>query len=359
MVDARPNRRIPFYAFRIVPFKHLISPLLLVNLESRTCAKAFYNVKLDIYAVPPVDEDKVKLLDKKSHWDDIRDIEKAVNGKIRGYRDMWTIAEFHRRRVEHFQHGDDDYDGDAFDEYEWADYQKSRREEDRYTVDLEEHWSLFVSSQLRKLGLESLARIDRSGPTTGAFYISPEHDVFVVDYSFGKHFCVEQAFKILGADFCNLKTTAYHHASEKMSRSTRNRVSTIVLVRVAPSSGNEMHCVFASDSIFRPDRNLDPLDTDDWHPETSWKVKGLFPCVRAYFVLRRNDRKPWHHFLEDLNDPDSAKLSKYLEQWGRESSFTDEEGRVAWKLEMKKGTGYGLKKADWVRDLMAHWDTEK
>lgn len=348
MVDARPSRRILFYRGHIVPFKHLISPLLLVNFESRTCAKAFYNVKLDIYAVPPVSEDKVKLLNKKRYWDSVAGVEKAMDGKIHGYSDEWTLDDFEERRWRCAGFLSDWYGGETEEDV--------LREEARYTVDLEEHWSIYVSARLRRPGEASVAKVDGSGPTTGAFYISPEHDVFIADYPFGMHVCIDRASKILGADFPNLKATAYHHVSGKMPASARKQVSTVVLVRVAPSSGNTIHCVFARERTINPDRGLNPIEKYGRQPDTIWERRS-FPRVRAYFVLRWNGRKPWHHFLDDLNDPDSAKLSECLEQWGREGSFTDDKGRVAWKLEMKKGDRYGFDKADWESDLMAHWDT--
>lgn len=348
MVDARPSRRIIFYLDRVVPFKHLISPLLLVNFESRTCAKAFYNVKLDIYAVPPVSEDKVKHLNKKRNWDSIPGVETAVNGLIHGYSDEWTTDEFNLRRME--------LSGPGFN---WNDrilFEKILDEENEYTVDLEEHWSIYVSAELRKLGWASLAKVSSSGPTTGAFYISPEHDAFIADYSFAMHFCVDRVSKILGEDFPNLKAAAYHHVSGKIPASVRNRVSTVVLVRVAPRSGDPTHCVFAEDMTIRFDRELPYLLEFGCQPDNLWK-KHYFPCVRAYFVLRWNGCGPWHHFLEDLNDPNSAKLSRCLEQWGRKSSSTDGQGRVAWKLQVQKGNQFYVEKADWERDMMAHWDT--
>lgn len=106
MIEARPSRRIIIDEGRVVPLKQLISPLLLVNYESRTCAKAFYNVKLDIYAVPPVTQDEVKHLDKQKNWDRIEGSERAVDGKIHGYNDEWVRHEFEKRR-EDVQFSDD------------------------------------------------------------------------------------------------------------------------------------------------------------------------------------------------------------------------------------------------------------
>ncbi|KAK8043904.1 hypothetical protein PG994_012742 [Apiospora phragmitis] len=44
---------------RIMPSKLLISPFLLTSHESRICAKGFYNVQVDLYALPPITPDLV------------------------------------------------------------------------------------------------------------------------------------------------------------------------------------------------------------------------------------------------------------------------------------------------------------
>lgn len=57
LLGERNTRTVILQDDRVMPLKHLISPLLSVNYESRTCAQAFYDVKLDVYAVPKVQLD--------------------------------------------------------------------------------------------------------------------------------------------------------------------------------------------------------------------------------------------------------------------------------------------------------------
>ncbi|KUI60748.1 hypothetical protein VP1G_07963 [Cytospora mali] len=53
LLEARGTRTVTILdKDRVVPMKHLISSLLSVDKESRVCAQAFYNTKLDVYTVP-------------------------------------------------------------------------------------------------------------------------------------------------------------------------------------------------------------------------------------------------------------------------------------------------------------------
>ncbi|ROW17783.1 hypothetical protein VPNG_00887 [Cytospora leucostoma] len=55
LLGARDNRTVFLNRDRIWPMKHLISPLLSVNTESRVCAQAFYHVQLDVYSWCDID----------------------------------------------------------------------------------------------------------------------------------------------------------------------------------------------------------------------------------------------------------------------------------------------------------------
>lgn len=274
MINARPDRRILVYKRRVVPFKQFISPLLLVNFESRDLAKAFYNVKLDIYAVPPVSQDQVKYLDKQTHWNRIKGIERCENGKIKGYKDSYVNSLFQERRAR-----------SGYYERTWytAEDQRLNRDQRNYTIDLEEHWSDFVRDQLRDPGSSSVDQAETSGQTKGAFYISPEHDVFITDYDCGMHFCVESASIVLGEGFPRPRGTACHHISTELSAGTRQRVSTLVLVRISASLYT-IHCAFARNRVIQFDKDLTLLDSWPWKRDTVWR-KDIFPSVRAHFVL--------------------------------------------------------------------------
>lgn len=280
LISARPDRRILVYNSRVVPFKQFISPLLLVNYESRKCAKAFYNVKLDIYTVPPVSQDQVEDLDKQTHWNRIEGIERCENGKIQSYTDQYVDSIFEQRRVDSgfYERGWDTSEEDCME------FIRIDRDQRLYTVDLEEHWSEFVRDKLCDLGSSSVSQAETSGQTKGAFYISPEHDVFITDYDCGVHFCIDSASNILGEGFPRLRGPACHHISTELSAGTRQRVSTLVLVRISPSSGNSKHCAFASEKILHFDKDLDTLNSWNWKHDTVWR-KEIFPSVRAHFVL--------------------------------------------------------------------------
>lgn len=363
MIEARPSRRIIFDEGRVVPFKQLISPLLLVNYESRTCATAFYNVKLDIYAVPPVTQDQVKHLDKQKNWNRIEGSERAVNGEIHGYEDEWVENEFEERR----QDVNDDLGLDAED----VDFEIEiiNREEKEYTVDLEDHWSVFVRDKLRVLGANSIRTAETSGPTTGAFYISPEHDVFITDYDCTAHFAIESASRILGEDFPSIQDISCRHISEKLSAAIRQRVSTLVIVRLGgfwnARSGEERHCVFTDDKTVRVGgwKNGFNREFQSGHRQNRWETwclrsrmtwkKVIFPNVQAHFVL-------WHFdhglekgdFLTKFTEMNGIEISHRLELWEKEE-FT-RNGKVILLLKRKKKHVFG---ADWARDLMAHWNT--
>lgn len=248
MINARPDRRILVYRSRVVPFEQSISPLLLVNYESRKCAKAFYNVKLDIYSVPPVSQDQIEDTDKDEYWNEMNaKIQRDENG-IQGSIDARVETPFNR----HFH----DFDCVAL-----AAIEVGKR-------NLKEIRSQMVSLRLSHFGSSSVSQAEASGPPKGAFYISPEHDVFITDYDCGMHFCIDIAPIILGADFPIFQEIACHHVSAKLSADTCRRVSTLVLARVP-------HFL----------RGLDPLAPWDWHIDAFWR-KQIFPSARAHFVLR-------------------------------------------------------------------------
>lgn len=348
MIEARPSRRILIYKRRVMPFKHLVSPLLLVNHESRTCARAFYNVKLAVHPVPPVTRDQIKHLDKQDQWSRVEGSERAVDGEIHGYTDERVRSSFQRERMDLLL-GIHDPDLDVDEALEAL-----RDEAENYHIDLKQHWADFVREELRVLGASSVRQLDPLAPTAGAFYISPEHDVFVTDYDCGWHFCIESAQKLMGADFPSLRGMACSHISEPLPRDTRKRVSTLVLARISPDGGITRDCVFADEHIVIFDRGLTSLPDSSCYADSHWRTK-TFPGVCEYFALRWSGLDPWYNFMEDLNDPNDAKLSERLEQWTRQVSSTDEGGRVAWELGIKKGHGNGLEKADWVREMMSHW----
>lgn len=372
LIEARPSRRIIIDEGRVVPFKQLISPLLLVNYESRTCAKAFYNVKLDIYAVPPVTKDQVKHLDKQQNWDRINGSERAVEGKIHDYHDEWTENEFEQWRLTV------PYDDSFYDHHDIDDeIERINREEEEYTVDLEEHWSNFVRDELLVLGESSIRRAEASGPTTGALYISPEHDVFVTDCDCRMNFSIDSASKILGEDFPSIQHVPCHHISNRLSTPTCQRISTLVIVRLADRRGGfglgrDRHCVFSDYNAveFGGGKNgfnyeftsawcRDRYQFCCWRYKRTWK-KAVFPNVQAHFVLRFGYRdRTWEEWGDDclkrFMEMDD-ELFRDLELW-EEDDFSKHEGKKIKRAFGKKWSSrYNAPKAELVRVLMAHWD---
>lgn len=367
MIEARPSRRIIIDEGRVVPFKRLISPLLLVNYESRTCAKAFYNVKLDIYAVPPVTQDQVKHLDKQENWGRIEGSDRAVDGKIHGYNDEWVENEFENRRrnVEFSNEPDFDY------HERLVEIDRIDRAEKEYTVDLEEHWSDFIRDELRVLGASSIRRAETSGPSTGAFYISPEHDVFITDYDCTAHFSIDSASRILGTDFPSIQDISRRHISEKLPAAICQRVSTLVLVRLgrfwSKRVAEERHCVFTDNKTVRLGGWKNGFDREfqsgwrqnQWETwcllsRRTWKKK-IFPNVQAHFVLwHLEDGQEKGDFLTRIAEMNDFKISKRLELW--EKGEFNSYGKVIPVLKKKKDR-FSAEKVDWARDLMAHWDT--
>lgn len=356
MFEARPDRRIIVYEGRVVPFKQFISPLLLVNYESRTCAQAFYNVTLDIYAVPRLSESQLEFLDKEKKWARIPGSDKAVDGKIHGYTDEWTqhYFQFLRNGTNRGEFYGEFFDIGLFNSprLQKEEHQRISREEKEYTVNLEEHWSEYVEEQLRVLGWESAVEAEKSGPKRGLFYISPEHDVFIDGHECGSHFHIENASTIFKANLIEPQRPACHHISAMLTAATRERISTLVLVRPREIKDG-WHCVFADGRHFQYDDH--PLNfacraRRNWNQET-------FPCVRSYFRLRPDCyNRP--DFLKQLIGADGPQLSRILEQWVRYESV-DRSGQTVFALKWTKGHGRYNEKADWVRDLMAHWNDAK
>ncbi|KAI7783101.1 hypothetical protein LA080_012555 [Diaporthe eres] len=309
MIEARPSRRIIIDEGRVVPFKRLIGPLLLVNYESRTFT-----------------QDQVKHLDKQENWGRIEGSDRAVDGNIHGYNDEWVENEFENRRLNAEFSDEPDFDyGDRFVEIDRID-----REEKEYTVDLEEHWSDFIRDELRVLGASSIRRAETSGLHTGAFYISPEHDIFITDYDCTAHFSIDSASRILGTDFPSIQDISRHHISEKLPAAIYQRVSNLVLVRLRNfwnmRVAEDRHCVFTDNKT-----------------------------VRAHFVLwHLDDGQEKGDFLTRITEMNDFKFSECLDLW--EWDEFNRHGRVIPVLKKKKDR-FSAEKVDWARDLMAHWNT--
>lgn len=361
MIGACPSRRIIIDEGRVVPFKELISPLLLINYESRTCGKAFYNVKLDIYAVPPVTKAQVKFLNKKKWWGRIKGSDRAVDGKIHGYSDEWLRDYFEDQRFKIHVSDEPDF----YEEDRKIKIDEINREEEEHTIDLKAHWADFVKDKLRGLGVSSISRAETSGPTTGAFYISPEYDVFITDYDCTMHFSIDSASKILGADFPNIRDVPCRHISSKLSSATCQRVLTLVVFRHDAWRRSEMkHCVFADHKTIQAcgGKTGHPREfgwgwcRNQWEwfclrYQMTWKKK-IFPNVQAHFMY-------WHwessgDFLTNLMKRNDTDDFAYFELWEMDK-FT-RRGELTWAFRKKKSYRDNPGNVDLQCALMAHLD---
>ncbi|KAG8165808.1 hypothetical protein KVR01_004360 [Diaporthe batatas] len=369
LTEARPDRRIIVYESRVVPFKQSISSLLLVNYESRTCAKAFYDVKLDVYAIPSLTDCQIERLDKKTHWERFPDIERAVDGKIHGYTDEVVRMKFNNERFTAHKELSDDL-GRYMDDRLWNDrrrdtdddlrnYRRLKKElllkidlkEKEYTVDLEEHWAAYVEERLWELGSESAAKAETSGLSKGAFYISPEHDIFIDGYECGKHFFnIDDASKIFGTTLEPRLTC--RHISETLCAATRERVSTPVEVTRGQPTNKKPHCAFRDNDLLEYCPPYRPRGVED-----------NYPSITSYFSLTPYSFTP-PGFLQQLIEADGTELSKILGVWVKTGNlYPDKPGRVFWTFTQTKGfTCHDplLKhrhsvSVDWTHEMMAHW----
>ncbi|POS79039.1 hypothetical protein DHEL01_v202584 [Diaporthe helianthi] len=348
MVDARPDRRIILYHLRVVPSKQYISPLLLVNHESRSCAKAFYNVKVDIYAVPPLSDTQVKSLDKQTHWDRIPGIERAVDGKIHGYSDQYTRHMFEQELIEAGYFSGRDTPEQGLTELFRRQLLDMKREETEYTVDLELHWARYVKAQLRSFGHEAAGKAETFGLTKGALYISPEHDVFIQSYECGSHLYIDIASDM----FCGKLPEEFkcRHISAVLETALRERVSTVVRAN-NQSWSDGSHCVFASDS-----KILEPyLDLLDQYPGGSLDARK-FPSMESYFQLMCEGGPG---FLEELMEADGPEFSARLWKWAYREAPLDQHGMTVWDDDRTDDFYFVPQSVNWTRDLMAHWDVRR
>ncbi|KAL2287733.1 hypothetical protein FJTKL_05091 [Diaporthe vaccinii] len=312
-------------------------------------------------------QDQVKHLDKQENWGRIEGSDRAVDGNIHGYNDEWVENEFENRRLNAEFSDEPDFDyGDRFVEIDRID-----REEKEYTVDLEEHWSDFIRDELRVLGASSIRRAETSGLHTGAFYISPEHDIFITDYDCTAHFSIDSASRILGTDFPSIQDISRHHISEKLPAAIYQRVSNLVLVRLRNfwnmRVAEDRHCVFTDNKTVRVGGWKNRFDGElqsgwrqnQWETwclmsRRTWK-KEIFPNVQAHFVLwHLDDGQEKGDFLTRITEMNDFKFSECLDLW--EWDEFNRHGRVIPVLKKKKDR-FSAEKVDWARDLMAHWNT--
>lgn len=272
-------------------------------------------MKLDVYSVPGLSDYQIKILDKQNRWAWIPGIERAVDGRIHGYTDELVQRKFQRKR-DCVKLGFDDWWQARYEDLYLSppskeeEYLRIDREDKEYTIRLEDHWTDYVEERLRRWGSESAAKAEESGltlGTKGALYISPRHDVFIEGYECGRHFHIDNASDIFGAKL--EQRVACHHITATLDAATRDKVSTLVLVR--PETVRETrHCVFATYRAF--DYASQPLSHSHGR-DRYWRNKE-FPSVKSYFrLIPSSYTSPG--FLEQLIEAEGPELSQVLEQW--------------------------------------------
>lgn len=96
--DEAQSRQVVIWDGRVMPFRHLSSPLLKVNIETRTVALRFYPVKVNMYLLPENEDFFVPLsatrLDQLVAED--RDSEDGVLGSYS--RDNMVVPGLSQRR---------------------------------------------------------------------------------------------------------------------------------------------------------------------------------------------------------------------------------------------------------------------
>ncbi|KAK8022614.1 hypothetical protein PG993_013381 [Apiospora rasikravindrae] len=78
-------------SLRIMPFKSLVSPIMLATHESRLCGKEFYNIYVDIYAMPSIEPDG-ESFEGWSDQEDFEDREDDVEDEGEDDEDLLWVA---------------------------------------------------------------------------------------------------------------------------------------------------------------------------------------------------------------------------------------------------------------------------
>lgn len=137
--DEARSRRVVVWDGRVMPFAHLASPLLRVNVETRARALKFYSTKVDIYSLPdtggffPLSEDRLRQL-----------VTETAVGQI-----------------------------------EMPDIQEPE-----------------IALALAKKAIDLLESAQMTAPTEGALYFSPERDTIIHGYNCGVHLFVRNTSDI-------------------------------------------------------------------------------------------------------------------------------------------------------------------
>ncbi|KAL1848529.1 hypothetical protein Daus18300_013582 [Diaporthe australafricana] len=302
LLEASRDRYILLYDNRVVPFRRFISPLLLASRESRGCARAFYHVKVNVHAVPDCLrhnedlEDLASDLNKKTHWDRLTNSYEIVNGVIENYLTEDPMWGFRLIRV-----------------------------------DLEQHWSNYVTWVLRGIGQHRVRKVRDSGPSTGAFYISPEHDLFLCSYEFGTNFCIDIKMAILEQDHPGANDIFCRHISAKLPIAACQQVYTSVYVK-PPQYPKD--CIFHDDRVIWLNwgsRFLNSGEASAKNVRRRWKTTA-FPNLGAYYALEINQLEEYFGFLARLTDPSEVGEPLQLRKWiwqerdgGKKRVLVDEE----------------------------------
>lgn len=281
LFEASSDRYILLYRNRVVPFRRFISPLLLANRESRGCATAFYHVKINVHAVTeyPHVGPEPSFLTMKEHRERVIGSNEVVDGVIENY---------------------------LIENAAWG-YKHTR-------VDLEQHWSKYVGWVLSLHAKRFVDEVKDSDPTTGAFYINPEHDLFLCGYDCGSSFCTDMKMALLEQDHPGPNDISCRHISAVLSAAICQQVNKSVYVRPPQFP---VDCIFDTEGTIWVTWISDCMDSrgaGEWQVHKFWNTTA-FPNLCAYYMLELNRPEEYLCFLARLTDPSKIGQPLQLRKW--------------------------------------------
>lgn len=236
LLGARDTRTVIVNNDRVLPLKHLVSPLLSVNFESRACAQAFYGLKLDVISVPTITKEQILQIEVsiRSAWD--------------------------------------------------------RRGEGRELPDT--LYAATLKNVLRNIyAQDAVKEADEAEHRKGAVYVSPEYDTLVVGYEVGLHFFIEGYLQLLYRDHPAPGEISWNYITAKLPEAAFQKTSSLTRVVVTRDADSLRHLVihgFYPSRLFNHEFGPHPpvmtICQEKTDVDLYWKAR-LFPKVRHYYSL--------------------------------------------------------------------------
>ncbi|ROV88262.1 hypothetical protein VSDG_09021 [Cytospora chrysosperma] len=228
LLGERNSRTVILQDDRVMPLKHLISPLLSVNYESRTCAQAFYNVKLDVYAVPKAQDEPIGgLIANADYW-----TSRLGKGGIAPYRAAI-------RRIIH--------------------------------------------------DVVAPMAIERAAHRMGTVYVNLEQDTLILGYECGLHLLPDMKMKLLGETHPDPEDFPWAYITSKLPAAACEKASsliriTVTIPRLSPSDPNLRDNLYRFAGEFPNHLALVSIRYSKRDAGRLWK-ENLFPRPRYLYNL--------------------------------------------------------------------------